>query len=205
MTLKKNLIVCWTIAIVLSIPFVVYASAPIDFVKTNGEEILKVLRDNALSQQQKVDQLSALAENIFFFDEMAKMTLARHWSKRSEEEKKEFVALYKEFLKKTYARKINKYSGEKVVYLSESVEPDGKFAIVKTKVINEKKNVETPVDYKLKLDHDNWRVYDIVAEGISLISNYRSQFNEIVTSSSYQELLKKMNDKIKEADVMEGS
>ena len=184
--------------LLLIMPLISYATVePIAMIRSNADEIISIMADANLTQDEKVNKLSTIAEDNFSFEEMARRTLAIHWKKRTKDEKVVFTYTYKEFLKHTYAGNINKYSGEKVTVLSQKIEDD--YAIVKTLVINEKLKRETPVNYKLKLINNEWKVYDIVVEGISLINNYREQFNEIINGSSFDGLLKLLDKKIKEA------
>ncbi|HLC14689.1 MAG TPA: ABC transporter substrate-binding protein [Thermodesulfovibrionia bacterium] len=181
--------------LIFSMPITVSATAePINVIQSTSNEILAILSNTTLTNEEKISQLSNIAEGHFFFEEMAKRTLALHWNDRTLEEKKSFVKTYKEFLKKTYAEKIDKYSGEKVNVLSQEV--DENYAVVKTTVVNEQKQRETPVDYKMKLHKSEWKVYDIVVEGISLINNYRVQFNDMLNKSSFDDLMKQLNDKV---------
>jgi phospholipid transport system substrate-binding protein len=172
------------------------ATEPINIIQATANEVLAILSNTRLTSEEKIKQLSGIAEDHFFFEEMAKRTLALHWNSRTLDEKKAFVNTYKEFLKKTYAEKIDKYSGEKVNVLSQEI--DETYAVVKTTVVNEQKQRETPVDYKMKLHKSEWKVYDIVVEGISLINNYRVQFNDILNRSTFDDLMKQLDDKVQE-------
>jgi phospholipid transport system substrate-binding protein len=128
----------------------------------------------------------------FDWGEMAQRALARHWNQRTPEEKKEFTRLFGDLLEKTYLTKVEGYSGEKVQYEGESV--DGNYAVVKIKIVTEK-NVDIPIEYRLKKEAADWFVYDISIEGVSLVNNYRSQFNTIISQSSYGNLVKKLKEK----------
>ncbi len=123
---------------------------------------------------------------------MARRSLARHWAQRTDEEKKEFIRLFGELLEQTYLDKVEGYSGEKVQYEGETI--DGDYAVVKVKIIT-KKNVDIPVKYRLKKKGNDWLVYDISIEGVSLVNNYRTQFNSILSGSSYGELVKRLKAK----------
>jgi len=132
--------------------------------------------------------------------EVSKRALAIHWRKRTPEERKEFINLYRDLLKRTYSDKLDLYAGEQIIYDSEKIE--GNRAVVKTRMMNKKKGEEASVDYRLIKKDERWLGYDLVIEGISAVNNYRVQFNEVITSSSYENLIKKMKNrefKIKEA------
>ena len=115
-----------------------------------------------------------------------------HWRKLSQAEKTEFVTLFQRFLSNSYAGKIDGYAGEQVQYLGERIK--GNFAEVRTKVVSDK--LEIPLDYRLLKNSDNWRVYDVIVDGISLVKNYRGQFARIIKSSSYKGLIEKLRSKV---------
>jgi phospholipid transport system substrate-binding protein len=125
---------------------------------------------------------------------MAKRTLAIHWSTLSPAEKKVFVELFAAFLSANYADKIESYSSEEVLYLSERIS-DG-YAEVSTKIASKK--AEYPLDYRLLLRSDEWYVYDVIIDGVSLVKNYRSQFDRIMHSESYAGLMEKLRKKVEE-------
>ena len=132
----------------------------------------------------------------FNYEEMAKRTLGAHWAKLSDAERREFVDLFTSLLTSTYADKITGYSGEQVQYLNERLEGD--YAEVRTKV--ESGKAEVPLDYRLLNQSGDWRVYDVIVDGVSLVNNYRGQFTKILRTSSFADLLeqlRKKSDKIK--------
>jgi phospholipid transport system substrate-binding protein len=174
--------------------------SPMEKIKQATEEITAILNDFCKDPEGKrtetVDKIMAIADRHFDWEEMAKRTLARFWKKRTPEEKKEFVQLFRDLLKNAYIGKIESYSGENVIFEGERTENN--YAIVKTKVISPTKSVEVPVNYRLRKKGNDWLVYDIVIEGVSLVNNYRVQFNHIIQSSSYEALVKKIKDKLAE-------
>ncbi len=122
---------------------------------------------------------------------MSKRTLAAYWNRLTDAERTEFVDMFKSFLSDRYAGKIEGYSGEKVQYLNERLE--GQFAEVRTKLVSNK--VEIPMDYRLIRKDGRWYAYDIIADGVSLVKNYRSQFDKIIRSESYEELTKRLRNR----------
>ncbi len=128
----------------------------------------------------------------FDFEEMARRSLAVAWQQRTPQERKEFVGLYTDLLERSYMKRIEGYSNEKIVYLDEKI--DGTYAVVRTKIVTGR-SVEIPIDYRLLDRNGKWLVYDVVIEGVSLVNNYRTQFSKIIRTSSYQELVKKMKNK----------
>lgn len=173
-----------------------FAGEPTVQVKQTVDAVLDVLRNKELKKPEKTEQRRAQIRKIvsgrFDFAEMAKRSLAQHWKKRTPEEQKEFVPLYADLLENTYIRKIEKYENEKVVYLEEKIEGDR--ATVKTNIVTTK-NAEIPIEYRLLKEGDQWKAYDVVIEGVSLVNNYRNQFNNIISSGSFEELIKRLKNK----------
>lgn len=169
-------------------------------IKNTVEEIIKIVSDKEMkkssSEQQRRSAIKRSLAGIFDHQEMAKRSLGRHWNQRTPAEHKQFVDLFASLLENSYASKIESYNNEKVVYIRESI--DGDFAEVKSKIINHKQD-EFTVDYRLlKQSGNKWMVYDIVIEGVSLVSNYRTQFNKIISANGYPELIKRLQTKSNE-------
>jgi phospholipid transport system substrate-binding protein len=158
-----------------------------------GVEILNGAKtDGGKEKAETIGRLKKVVYALFDFDEMAKRSLGAHWRRLDPQRQKEFVTLFTDLLEKTYASSINLYDGQKVVYTGETVDQD--YAEVGTKIIT-KKGETYSADYKLHRVAGKWKVYDIVAEGISVVNNYRSQFNRVIVNSSVEELLKKLKEK----------
>ena len=174
-------------------PVVVEAGAPTDQLKSSVEQIVKVLEDPALKTESRVkDRRAAIrkeAEVVFDFTETAKRALGRHWQGLSEKDRQEFTGLFTDLIERAYISKIERYSGERIAYAGESV--DGGLATVRTRFVT-KQGTEIPVDYRMQQRGDRWLVYDVSVEGISLVNNYRTQFEKIIQTSSYAELVRKM-------------
>ena len=157
---------------------------------------LTVLKEPALSGTEKTqERRQALWKEIsivFNFEEMSKRALGQHWKKRSPEEKKEFVELFTNILKDAYIGKTDTYNGEKVVLLREKQDSD--YAVVQTKFIT-KNGTEIAVDYSMLNNSGEWKIYDVIIEGVSMINNYRSKFNNILLKSPYENLVKRMKEK----------
>jgi len=132
----------------------------------------------------------------FDFAEMARRSLGTHWQRRSPEEQREFVRLFTELMENAYMTSLEGYQGEKVVIGGEK--QDKEFAQVDTKIIT-KKGEEFAVNYKLHQAGNDWKIYDVVIENISIVNNYRSQFNRVIAQSSFDDLFRKMKDKQFEA------
>jgi phospholipid transport system substrate-binding protein len=173
-----------------------WAGPATDQVKGAVDQVLKLVTDPELKKPQNADkrraQIREVARQLFDFEEMSKRALARHWAPLSPDKKKRFTELFSELLENSYVSKIESYGGEKIVYLPEQV--DGDITVVKSKLVTQA-GTEIPIDYRLQKEGDRFKVYDVVIEGVSLVANYRSQFNKIITQSSFDELVKKMEQK----------
>ena len=188
--LKQNLL-----ALTASIFMVSAASAtPTDDVKKTVDEVVRIVADKEMKKNE-VKRRQALKKSIsviFDYSEMAKRSLGKHWNTRSAAEKKQFSELFATLLENSYAGKIESYNNEKIVYIKENV--DDQYAEVKSKVVTAARD-EFTLDYRLFKENGKWMVYDVVVEGVSLVSNYRSQFNKIISSSGYEKLVKKLQSK----------
>jgi phospholipid transport system substrate-binding protein len=195
--MKKTIFLILLFALLL--PSAGWAGEPTEELKKSVDAVIDVLKDKELMKpentKQRRDKIRNIVNGRFDYEEMAKRSLALHWRNRTPEEKKEFVPLYSDLLERTYIDKIEKYRDEKVLYVGELTE--GQNALVKTKVITAQ-DVEIPISYRLSKEADGWKVYDVIIEGVSLVQNYRSQFNSIIRSDSYQVLVKKLRDKVGE-------
>ncbi len=199
MTIGRRGFVSAAALVLLLAPAEVRAGQPTDQLRTQIDRVVRVLEDPELKKESKVKARRAavrkIADGIFDFSETAKRSLARHWPPRTPAEREEFVALFADLLERSYISKIEVYGGEKIGYLGETIEGD--LATVRTKIVT-KQQTEIPIDYRMLRRGEKWLVYDIIIEGVSLIANYRTQFNKIITTSSYQELVKKMKTKQEE-------
>ena len=168
-----------------------HAGAPTDQLRGQVDRAIATLEDPALRQKPDARRAAVrrIAEQIFDFEETARRALGRHWQARTPEERREFVGLFTDLLERTYISRIETYSGERVVYAGDTVE--GKEATVRTRLVT-RDGKEVPIDYRMRLAGERWLVYDVVIEGVSLVANYRSQFNRIIQTSSYQELLSRL-------------
>ncbi len=175
------------------------AGSATEAIKGTIDRVLAVLQQKELqSEDKKSERLTRLIEVIgqrFDYEEMGKRTLSREWGNLNSQQQREFVALFQRFLTKSYAGNVDSYSGEKVEYLKERTK--GNFAEVQTKVISPKSRV--PIDYRLLKKGQEWRVYDVIIDGVSLMKNYRGQFARILKTSSFEGLLTKLRTKADQA------
>jgi len=171
------------------------AETPTEAVRITLTEVFRILEDPKLKgSSHQAQRRHLLEENIarrFDYAEMSKRTLGAQWNRLAESERTEFVDIFKGFLSDRYAGKIEGYSGENIHYLSERLE--GPYAEVRTRLISKK--VEIPMDYRLIKKDGRWYAYDIIADGVSLVKNYRSQFDKIMRSGSYEELTRRLRNR----------
>ena len=193
---KIRQLVIWIFSLMLFLALYTraHAGAPLDLVRTTVDRAIQILKDPELSSPDKkqVDRLREALAAIFDYEEMAKRALGLHWRQRTPAEQEEFVKLFRDFLEKVYTEKIFLYAGEKVRFGREVI--DNEFAQVESKII-QLKGEEIAVVYKLRQVNGQWKVYDAIVENISIVNNYRSQFDRVISSSSYEELVKRLREK----------
>jgi len=181
-----------------------WAKTPMETIQEGTEEVLSMLKDPAYKGPEHTEErrkkIWDIISHYFDFKEMAKRSLGRHWRKLTSQQRDEFVDLFSFLLQHSYIGKIDKYTNEKVLYDKERIQ--GKYATVKT-IILSKNDVQIPVNYRLKKKGDKWMVYDVAIEGVSLVNNYRAQFNSIIVSKSYDALVERL--KKKKSEAMSGS
>ena len=205
MKIRKLLVLHIAFIYILTVAsFAGAAVAPTDELKTSIDSMLEVLRDKNMGQPDKKEErrskISALIRDRFDFKEMARRSLAANWKKRSSEEKKEFVRIFSDLLQSSYIGKIEGYTDEKITYDKEVIKKEGKYAVVSTTIVT--KDVNIPIDYKLIFKKDKWWVYDVVVEGVSFISTYRSQYAKVIKKESYVKLIEKMKTKLDEINAL---
>lgn len=172
-------------------------ATPTTDVKKTVDEVVRIVADKNMKKNETTRRqaLKKTISLIFDYKEMSKRSLGKHWNQRTPQEQKQFTDLFATLLENSYAGKIESYNNEKIVYIKELL--DGNYAEVKSKVVTAKRD-EFTLDYKLVMQNGKWMVYDVVIEGVSLVSNYRSQFNRIITAGGYDSLVKKLQTKSSE-------
>jgi phospholipid transport system substrate-binding protein len=177
---------------------------PKDAIESTVEAVLDLLRDKDLAaperKEERRDKINLFIRGRFDFKEMSRRTLAKHWKKRTPEETEEFVNIFSDLLVASYIGKVEAYTDETVTYDKEVIKGKGKYGVVSTTIVT--KDVDIPLDYKLILKKDKWWVYDVVVEGVSFISTYRSQYNKIITRESYAKLIEKMKKKLDKVNAL---
>jgi phospholipid transport system substrate-binding protein len=178
-------------------PLVTHSAVPVDMLREHVNKVLEVLRDPALKGESgrkvKKERIRVISEEMFDFTELSKRSLAQSWNKFNPDQQKEFIKLYKSLLEETYSDKVSSYTDEKIV-IKRDVNLSEKTVEVQTTVIT--KTSEVPIDYRLIEKKGNWKVYDVVIEGVSLVSNYRTQFREILASKTPEALLEVLRKKV---------
>jgi len=173
-----------------------FAGEPLALVRTSIDKAIRILKNPELqspeNKNERIDRLREVLNPIFDYDEMAKRALGVHWRRRTPAEQEAFVKVFRDFLERIYSDKIDLYGGEKVLFGREII--DGYFARVDSTLIKPK-GEEIAVVYKLRRVNGKWKVYDAVVENISIVNNYRSQFDRVISSSSYEELVKRLQEK----------
>jgi phospholipid transport system substrate-binding protein len=197
--MKKLLIGC-VLLFFLTVPLQVHAGVPLDTVEGHVNNVLRVLRDPTLkgeaNKEIKAKKIEAISNEMFDYVALSRLTLGRSWKKFNGEQKKEFIKLYREILRKAYMDRILAYTDEKVIFDRELMLSERK-AEVQTTVIT--KSADIPISYRVYDKDGKWRVYDVIIEGISLIKNYRTQFREILTNNPPEEVLKILREKVNKA------
>jgi phospholipid transport system substrate-binding protein len=184
------------LSLLLSLP--AYAGPPLDVVQLNANKGFEVLRDPKLkgdsAKESKKEKLRLIYDQLFDDVELSKRTLAKNWNSLNVAQRQEFVKLFRQVLEKAYIDKILAYTDEKIVYERENM-VSGTLAEVQTKVITTSK--EIPITYRLLLKEGTWKVYDVVIENVSLVLNYRTQFNDILVKNTPEQLIEILRKKVK--------
>ncbi len=182
-------------------PSVALADVPTQQLRGSIDKVLKLVGDSAgrrESPRERRVALRKIADEIFDWEETAKRSLGMHWRQRTPAERDEFVRLFADLLERSYMTKIELYDGEKIGYTGDTI--DGDQAIVRTKLVN-RQGGEMVVNYKMLRRDDRWKVYEVEIEGVSLVANYRTQFNSLLRRSSYPELVRVLRAKTAEPEV----
>jgi len=200
--MKKHAIVFMLTALLIVpiIPNSSFAGTPLDTVKSRVNEVLDVLRDHSLKgesgKKAKKAKIRSISERMFDYNELSRRTLAQNWNKLNPAQQKEFIELYKSILEDAYVDKIMSYTDEKIAFNKENPLTE-KTAEVQTTILTKKADI--PISYRVIQKEGSWRVYDVVIEGVSLISNYRTQFKEILANKSPEVLLDTLRKKVGKA------
>ncbi|MDR3640660.1 MAG: ABC transporter substrate-binding protein [Humidesulfovibrio sp.] len=197
--MKKIAFVFGVLLVALAVSTAAFAGEPENRLKAGIDKVIAILSDPAMKgpakHLERQRRLRAVADGFFDWHELSRRALAESWRKYTPKQQEEFVTIFSELLQKTYVRKLEKFNNEKVEYVKEQV--DGDQAFISTHVLMKDKTV--PINY-IMIKHDQWMVYDVVIEGVSLVKNYRTQFSKILSRETSDALLQRIKDKIKSLD-----
>ncbi len=169
------------------------AENPREVVKTGTDQVLQLLRQYPGNTQVRREKIRAVVDEYFDFDEIAKRALGPAWNGQPPEKQQEFTRDFSQLLFNTYIRKIERYTNEKITYSQKQT--GGNYAVVEALVTGYRSGPVT-IDYYLRLKDGEWKVYDVVIEGVALVTNYRGQFDDILLRNSFDELLRRLKEKI---------
>jgi phospholipid transport system substrate-binding protein len=191
-----------TLAVALMTPLAAVAAnavvaSPTAQIKATVDQVIAVLSDPKLKGANRETERQKLLQKLIYprfdFREMAKRSLGNEWRRRTPDEQRQFVSLFRDLLEKAYLGRIESYSGERFVYIDEKI--DEPYAEVASAIVTNA-NEEFSIRYRLLRNGEQWKIYDVVVEDISLVNNYRAQFNRILSRSSYEDLVRRMKSKL---------
>jgi phospholipid transport system substrate-binding protein len=191
MAKRSILLIAWLIFVSWLAPMPAFATTPTEQIQETIQQVLSVVKNPANSHEQRKEMLRETLMPRFDWLEMARQTLGKHWSVAAGREN-EFVGAFAEFLGNSYVGSIVSYKDQKILFVQESIESNR--AQVKTKIVPDKGEA-TAVNYRLHRVQGEWKIYDVVVEDISLVFNYRAQFNRILAKGSFDDLLKQLREK----------
>ncbi len=194
--MRKRLSIVALIMVAAFIPVCAYAGTPLETIKGHVDGVLDVLRDSSLkgaaSEKVKKERIRAISEKMFDFAELSRRTLGQNWSAFSGKQQQEFTELYKAILEGAYIDRIMSYTDEKILFTRENPLSE-KTVEVQTTIVTKKADI--PISYRMIRKEGEWRVYDVIIEGVSLISNYRTQFSQLLANKSPEGLLDSLRKK----------
>jgi phospholipid transport system substrate-binding protein len=191
--MKKLPLILMTVVLVLGAAASSWAGPPTDQLRAYTDQVLKVMDNPALTLPERRAAVRKIASEVFDVSETAQRALGVHWQQRTPAEREEFVKLFANLLEQTYISRIDEYGGERITYVGEQI--DGNRAVVRARIVT-RKGTEVPVESRLLRHGDHWLIYDILIANLSLISNYRAQFDRVIRTASYEELVKRLQNRV---------
>jgi phospholipid transport system substrate-binding protein len=170
------------------------ADQPTELVHKLTDAVISVLQQKDLSADAKRDKIRSIVEGFVDFPTMSRLVLARNWATLDDQKKKEFTEEFKRHLSVTYGRNVESYNNEKVQIVGDRDEGRGDWT-VQTKILRPQGGGDILVDYRLRKIGDEWKVIDLVIERVSLVSNFRSQFQDVMANGGIDRLLKLLREK----------
>jgi phospholipid transport system substrate-binding protein len=197
MSTRRSVVVVAALLLVLgTLAPKAWAGEPADQLFAQIDRVLKVLDDPELKkpghEQERQQTVRRLMAEMLDIEEISRLSLGRHWEARTASEREEFMQLFGGLIERAYIGKIESFSDERIAVLGDAT--DGDLATVQTKVVT-KQGAEIPIEYHMLRRGAHWRTYDVVLGGISLVDNYRAQFDKIIRRTSYQQLVKQVREK----------
>ncbi|HSB42679.1 MAG TPA: ABC transporter substrate-binding protein [Methylomirabilota bacterium] len=168
------------------------AGPPTEQLRAHTDHVVRVLEAPGLSQAQRRDEIRAIALEAFDVAEAARRALGPHWPKRTPAEREEFIGLFQGLLERGYLSRIGEYGGERVQYVAERI--DGDYAVVRAQIVTAK-GTQVPVEARVVRRGERWLMYDVLIENVSLVASYRSQFDRVIRTSSFAELVRRLRDR----------
>ncbi len=190
-----NKIAATVIALVVFMSLDAHAEGPLAVVEARVDQFVKILGDKTLGEDEKVKAIEKTANETFDFFYLSRMTLGPNWKKLDNSQQGEFIELYRQLLQGVYFRQLLTYTDEKIVFVRETMLTDTKAEVASTLISSSK---QIPINYRLVFRNGEWRVYDLVIEGVSLVSNYRNQFNDLLNKKSPADMLMTLRKKVTE-------
>jgi phospholipid transport system substrate-binding protein len=195
MLMKKMLQLFVGLFMAASVQAALAEVAPDELVKNTANEVLTIIKQDKDIRAGDIAKITALAED-FNFDRVSRMVLGKHWRTATPEQKEAFKIQFRDLLIRTYASALSKYQNQTIEFKPLRMQPSDKEVIVRSEIL-QPGGQPIAVDYSLEKAGDTWKVYDIVIEGVSLVTNYRGQFSEEVKRSGLEGLIQKLSEKNK--------
>jgi phospholipid transport system substrate-binding protein len=191
--MRRILIVTSIAAITLGLPARAWSLTAMEELRRYTDQAIRILQDSTLTTAARRAAVRELAGEAFDVRETARRVLGQHWQRRTAAQQEEFVRVFREFLERTYLSRIDLYRGERVRYVSERL--DGEGADVRAMIVT-RIGIEIPIESRLVRKGDRWQVYDVLIENLSLVGSYRSQFDRVIRTGSYEELVDRLKARV---------
>jgi phospholipid transport system substrate-binding protein len=202
--IMRNLACALALALLPSLAYAAGAGGAMATLKQKNSDVDKLLRQKvekgSPAEQKQKDEIKKMAATLLDYDELAQKSLTGHWDKLTPAQRTEFVATLRELIERNYVRQLRTNLDYQVQYKGEEAEENQATVTTVVKVKSAGKSTDAEIIYKMKKDPDGWRVWDVITDEVSLVKNYRTQFNKIITEQSYDALIKKMKSKLKDGE-----
>ncbi len=195
----KFIIISIAVSVLILLAYNAQAGVATDRIKTATDKLIKIVSNNDLNPPEMADKRALMireaVDKVFDWAAFSQRALGRHWKELNKKEKEEFIPLFGKLIEQTYMDKTRQYSGQQMNFINEEL--DEKYGSVDAEVII-KNDVNVPIQFRVLKKNETWFIYDVKIEGISLVNNYRVQFNNIINKSGYTELVSKLKNKVNE-------